>query len=354
MDFIKLIEVRSELGAGTRGASLGVDALKTACLDKASDYFIRYEVSEVETENDALFEPTPYKHAKYIDSVYKVERRTCEAVRDAIEDGYFPLILAGDHSTAAGSIAGIKLAYPDKRLGVIWIDAHADLHSPYTTPSGNIHGMPLAIATAEDNMDCKINTPHEDTIKWWNKLKNIGGKAQNVIPSDIVFVSVRDVEEQESYLIQKYGIRNFPTSEVKTKGIPQVANEILEHLSHCDLIYVSFDVDSLDPKISEGTGTPVENGLSAAQAAELNSLLISNEKICVWEMVEVNPTLDRENAMAEEAFDILETVTEALSISREKLTRQLLAKGNQKFDGYMRRIAEEIRDTEGENEKVNV
>ena len=95
MDFIKLIEVRSELGAGTRGASLGVDALKTACLDKGSDYFIRFDISEVETENDALFEPTPYSHAKHIDSVYKVERRTSDAVRDAIEDGYFPLVQLG-------------------------------------------------------------------------------------------------------------------------------------------------------------------------------------------------------------------------------------------------------------------
>lgn len=352
MDFIKLIEVRSELGAGTRGASMGVDALKTACLDKGSDYFIRFDIAEVETENEALFEASPYQHAKHIDFVYKVERRTCEAVRDAIEDGYFPLILAGDHSTAAGSIAGIKLAYPDKRLGVIWIDAHADFHSPYTTPSGNIHGMPLAIATGEDNKESRKNEPHPDTVKWWNKLKHIGGRGQNILPQDIVFVSVRDVEEEEEFLMTKYGIRNFPTSEVNSKGVEKIAEEVLERLAQCDLIYISFDVDSLDPKISEGTGTPVENGLSVEQAKQLNSLLISNDKVCAWEMVEVNPTLDWENAMAEEAFDILEYVTDSLSESRESSTRKKLdtqhPRNPSELEGYFRTIAEEIAEEEEE------
>ncbi|WP_338766204.1 arginase [Bernardetia sp. ABR2-2B] len=350
MDFIKLIEVRSELGAGTRGASLGVDALKTACLDKGSDYFIRFDIAEVETENDALFEPTPYEHAKYIDAVYKVERRTCDAVRDAIEDGYFPLILAGDHSTAAGSIAGIKLAYPNKRIGAIWIDAHADLHSPYTSPSGNIHGMPLAIATGEDNKQSRKNTPHDDTVKWWNKLKHVGGDGQNILPNDIVFVAVRDVEEEERFLMNKYGIRNFPTAEVRNKGVEQIVEEVLDKLKDCDLIYISFDVDSLDPNISEGTGTPVENGLSVEQAKQLNSLLISNDKVCAWEMVEVNPTLDRENAMAEEAFDILEYVTDILAESRENSTRLKLdtqhPRNPAKLEGYFRTIAEEIMEEE--------
>ncbi len=350
MDFIKLIEVRSELGAGTRGASLGIDALKTACLDKGSDYFIRFDITEVETDNDALFESTPYNYAKHIDSVYKVERRTSDAVRDAIEDGYFPLILAGDHSTAAGSIAGIKLAYPNKRIGVIWIDAHADLHSPYTSPSGNIHGMPLAIATGEDNKESRRNDPHQDTIKWWNKLKHVGGDGQNILPKDIVFVSARDIEEEEKFLINKYGIRNFPTSEVKNKGVEQISEEILSLLSDCDLIYISFDVDSLDPKISEGTGTPVENGLSIEQAKQLNALLINNDKVCAWEMVEVNPTLDRENAMAEEAFDILEYVTDNLIDSRENSTRQKLdmqhPRNPAELEGYFRTIAEEILEEE--------
>jgi arginase len=350
MDFIKLIQVRSELGARIRGASMGVDALKTACLDKGSDYFIRFDSAEVETENDALFESTPYEYAKYVDSVYKVERRTCEAVRDAIEDGYFPLILAGDHSTAAGSIAGIKLAYPDKRLGVIWIDAHADLHSPYTTPSGNIHGMPLAIAIGEDNKESRKNIPHADAIKWWNKLKHIGGNGQNILPQDIVFVSVRDVEEEEEFLMIKYGIRNFPTSEINSKSVEKISEEVLEHLEQCDLIYISFDVDSLDSKIAEETGTLVENGLTVEQVKQLNSLLISNNKVCAWEMVEVNPTLGWENAMAEEAFDILEYVTDSLSESRESSTRKKLdtqhPRNPAELEGYFRTIAEQIVEEE--------
>ena len=147
MEAIKLIEVKSEIAAGTRGASLGIDALKTACLDKGSDFFAQFDSEEVENMNHMMFEYAEEdidKTAKYIEGVYTMVKRVSRTISFALEDGTFPLVLAGDHSTAAGTIAGIKKAYPFKRLGVIWIDAHADLHSPYTTPSGNMHGMPLA------------------------------------------------------------------------------------------------------------------------------------------------------------------------------------------------------------------
>ena len=139
---IRLIEVKSEVGAGTRGASLGIDAIKIAALDFRSDFFKTHRGINIPDDNAALFGMIESRYAKRIRSVLKMYERVGAAVRDTLKDGKFPIILSGDHSTAGGSIAGVKMAYPDSRLGVIWIDAHADLHSPYTSPSGTMHGMP--------------------------------------------------------------------------------------------------------------------------------------------------------------------------------------------------------------------
>jgi len=316
---IRILEVKSELGAGTRGASLGVDALKVACLNSGSDFFARYALVEVLTENEALFQHTPYRKAKYIDIIYEVSERVCNLTYETLKYGSYPIVLAGDHSTAAGTIAGVKKAYPDQRLGVIWIDAHADLHSPFTTPSGNMHGMPLAISLAEDNLDCKINRLHPETAAYWHQIKNLGGVIPKIKHEDIVFVSMRDTEEEEIHLIDKYQIKNFTVSELRKIGIEEVVTRTFKHLADCDLIYISFDVDSLDARISQGTGTPVKNGLSVDEARELNSLLIQHPKVCCWEMVEVNPCLDKTgNVMAENAFSILESVVDTLERVQKK------------------------------------
>ena len=312
MEQVKIIESKSEIAAGTRGASLGVDALKTACLDKGSDYFALYDSVEVENENDLLFEGFHYEHAKYIDGVLIMEERLCEATFNTLQEGFFPIILAGDHSTAAGSICGIKKAFPEKRLGVIWIDAHADLHSPFTTPSGNMHGMPLAMVCGIDNLECQVNNPSEEVLTYWEKLKNVGLPGPKVHPSDLVFIAIRDTEEPEDKIMDKYNILKIKTEEVKQKGVKSIAREALNALKDCDIIYVSFDVDSMDSNISEGTGTPVPNGLTVEEAKALNAALIADKKVVAWEMVEVNPTLDSLNLMAENAFDILESTTNQL------------------------------------------
>ncbi len=309
---VKLVETKSEIAAGTRGASLGVDALKTACLDKGSDYFAIYETVEVENVNDMLFEDFHYEHAKFVDGVMVMEERMCNAVYQTIQEGYFPIVLAGDHSTAAGTISGIKKAYPDKRIGVVWIDAHADLHSPYTTPSGNMHGMPLAMVCGIDNVENKINNPSSEVLEYWEKLKNVGVKGPKVDLKDIVFIAIRDTEEQEEVLIEQFNVKRIKTEEIKSKGIEKIVKEVMERLDRCDLVYISFDVDSLDSRISEGTGTPVPYGLSVQEAIDLNCQLISHKKVCAWEMVEVNPTLDSLNLMAENAFEILEATTNQL------------------------------------------
>ena len=303
---IKIIEVKSEIGAGTRGASLGIDALKIAALDFMSNFFVNFPSDIVESENNLLYEPIESPYAKRIKGVKTMYERVAKAVENNIKSGLFPLVLAGDHSSAGGTIAGIKMAKPKSRLGIVWIDAHADIHSPYTTPSGNMHGMPLAISLAEDNLDCQVHTPDEQTLKVWNELKNLGQICPKVLPEDIVYIALRDTEKEEDHILKKLGVKIIPVSEVRKKGIEHVVRQTLLSLKHCDDIYVSFDVDSLDSSISRGTGTPVPNGLKEREAEDLLASLMQNHKICCFEITEVNPTLDKENLMAEIAFNILQ------------------------------------------------
>lgn len=309
---IKLVEVRSEIAAGTRGASMGIDALKIASLDKKSNFFTQFDPINVPDANNFLWKGNKHPHAKYIDGVCQVLNNVYSTIESLRLEKKFPIVLAGDHSTAAGTIMGIKAAHPEKRLGVIWIDAHADLHTPFTTPSGNMHGMPLAMTAQLDNLECKVNEVGSETISYWEKIKKIGGEFPKIDPKDIVFISVRDTEAPEDHLIKKYAIRNFSTKEVREKGIEKVASQALDVLKDCEQIYISFDVDSLDSSISVGTGTPVPDGLTVEEAIRLNAELIKDKRVCCWEIVEVNPTLDTENTMAEAAFEVLEVTTKSL------------------------------------------
>ncbi|OSZ78577.1 arginase [Chitinophagaceae bacterium IBVUCB1] len=312
---IKIIEVRSEIGAGTRGASLGIDAIKVAALDFMSSFFVNFPSEQVDNENKLLYEPVASPYAKRIQGVHTMYERVAKSVSETLKSGLFPLVLAGDHSTAGGTIAGIKMAKPKNRLGVIWIDAHADIHTPYTTPSGNMHGMPLATALGIDNTENQVHQPDAATIDIWNKLKNIGKIQPKINPEDIVYIALRDFEKEEDYIIKKYGIKVIPVQEVRRKGVENVVRQALLHLSGCDDIYVSFDVDSLDSSISRGTGTPVSNGLKEREAEDLMASFMQNHKICCFEVTEVNPTLDKENLMAEIAFNILQRSVNILLIN---------------------------------------
>ncbi len=306
MKNIKLIEVPSEIGAGTRGASLGVDAIKIAALDFMSNFFIHFPSEKVPTENKLLFEPIESPFAKRIGGVTTMYERVSKSIQESLKSGFFPVVLSGDHSIAGATIAGIKMAKPESKLGVIWIDAHADLHTPYTTPSGNLHGMPLSVSIADDNIECQVHEVEENTAKQWNNLKNIGNICPKVLPEDIVFISLRDFEKEEKFLIEKYGMKVFTTSEVRRKGPENIVRSVVRYLSDCTDIYVSFDVDCLDAGITKGTGTPVENGLREREAEDLVSKFMQMRKVCCFEITEVNPTLDRENLMAEIAFNILQ------------------------------------------------
>jgi len=311
---IKLIEVKSEIGAGTRGASMGVDAIKIAALDFGSPFFKKFKSVEIKTENHLLLEQVVHDYAKRIKGIYALaERLALEIQKSLTKENSIPIVLAGDHSSAIGTISGIKMAYPGKTVGVIWIDAHADLHSPYTTPSGNMHGMPLCCVLAEDNKDRQQNKPDDETIEYWENLKNLGGIMPKINYSDLVFIALRDFEPPEDYLIKKNKVRVFNLQEIRKKAVERVAIESLNYLDHCDVIYVSFDVDSMDSRISSGTGTPVPNGITEKEAGNLIYYLLRSKKIACFEMVEINPTLDKENIMAENAFEILQKATNQLS-----------------------------------------
>jgi arginase len=306
MKNIKLIEVPSEIGAGTRGASLGIEAIKIAALDFMSNFFIHFPSEKISSENKLLYEPIESPYAKRIKGIVSVYEKVSKAIHDAMKNNFFPVVLSGDHSTAGATIAGIKIAKPKSKLGVIWIDAHADLHTPFTTPSGNVHGMPMAISINESNEDCAVHDVDEETVKHWNYLKNFGNIAPKVLPEDVVFISLRDYEKEERRLIEKFNMKVITSKDVRNKGAENVVRDTIRYLADCTDIYISFDVDSLDSSISKGTGTPVSNGLKEREAEDLISKFMQNRKVCCFEITEVNPTLDKENLMAEIAFNILQ------------------------------------------------
>lgn len=312
---IEIIVNNSELAAGTRGASLGPGAIMTAARKANNPYFGLYPLHPLPDYNRFLDQKNETEFAKNLQGFKLVFESVAEKTTEILHKRSFPLILAGDHGSAAGTIAGIKAAYPDKRLGVVWIDAHGDLHSPYTTPSGNIHGMPLSLSLGNDNLGYQRNTPSEETVSTWNELKHKYTGTIKLNPADLVFIGVRDTEYEENQLISENNITNHTVESVRKEGAQAIVQHVLEQLDPCDIIYVSFDVDSMDPEITSfGTGTPVGNGIFPEEAEEILTLLAQDPKTVCIEFVEVNPCLDnKENTMAETAFSLLESVTTALN-----------------------------------------
>ena len=299
----------SELGAGTRGASLGPEAIRAAARAQNSTLFSEYPVFTLPNRNDLLDRPTNFPFAKRIDGVLQIFEGIKHQVKEAIDSGMFPLIIAGDHSSAGGTMAGLKLAYPGKRLGVLWIDAHADIHSPYTTPSGNIHGMPIATALGVDNSDLQKNNLDLTTMQYWNQLKS-----HSLKPADLIYIGVRDVEAEEIHAMKQLNLRNYTVKELRDRGLQPCIDEITTKLQVCDIVYVSFDVDSMDPsETSYGTGTPVPMGITFDEAKTILTSMSKLTNLACMEIVEVNPCLDNEkNKMAERSFELIHALVKSL------------------------------------------
>jgi arginase len=279
-----------DIGAGKKGAAAGPAAVRDE-IEHLGLVFNSYEVLdglEITTRNIS------HEFGKHIEDILEASLRLNDKVEAMLNSKKFPVILSGDHSNAIGGLSGLKNANPDKRIGVIWIDAHADLHSPYTTPSGNIHGMPLAALGGLDNENDKRNDVDEDVAYYWNELKKLG--VLNLTPKfdlrDLVFIGIRDAEKEEWDIIENMNVKTYEPQDIREHGIYYVLNHALKHLEGCDLLYISFDADSLDPAVSVGTGTTSPGGLSVAEAEIIFRTLLNHPKTGAFEITEVNPHLD--------------------------------------------------------------
>jgi len=311
MKTIKIIKNRSDVGAGTRGSDMGIDAMEIAAINQENKFFSEFEYEDVKTENESIYNKVNNSFAKRIDSVLGQCTRLANHVKVNLQEDRFPIVLSGDHSSALGTISGVKAAFSQKRVGVVWIDAHADIHSPYSSPSGNIHGMPLAAALGNDNLNFEINDVTRHTAEIWDRMKNIAVRGAKIIADDLVYFGVRDTEKEEDAQIENLGIKNYKVDEIRFRGLEICVTEAIERLSNCDVIYISFDVDSMDcDLISRGTGTPVPKGFDQYEIINIINQFIETKKVVCVEFVEINPLLDfKGNKMAETAFEILQGIT---------------------------------------------
>jgi arginase len=286
---------------------MGIDALEIAAINADDDFFHRHVHEDVQTHNETIYQKNTNSFAKRIEHVLQQCDRVCSVVAKNLQQDFFPIVLSGDHSSALGVISGIKKAYPDKKLGVVWIDAHADLHSPYTSPSGNIHGMPLAAALHMDNLPCAVNDVSPETVDSWNALKNVGISQSKFSSDHLVFFGLRDFETAEEHLINQFGILHYRVEQIRAAGLIHCVQEAITKLQDTEMIFISFDVDSLDcDQISYGTGTPVKSGFNSEEVLAILELFLATRKVVCLEVAEINPLLDNKgNKMAETAFGIL-------------------------------------------------
>lgn len=279
---IALIGVPIDLGAGTQGTNLGPEAIRIAGMVKRLEA-IGYSVDDrgdipADRGNAKIVEGTNLKNLK---EIVKVNSLLCKEVSMVMEEGMIPVVLGGDHSIAIGTIFGVL--QHKKNLGVIWFDAHGDINTAETSPSGNIHGMPVAVLTGMG---------HED-------LTSIGG---NVFlkRENLVYVGSRDLDEGERKAMKEQGIKVFTMYEIDDMGIKKVMEEAIKIAGEgTDGIHVSFDLDAVDPEVAPGTGTKVPGGMGYRETHHALEMIAMSNKLVSVEFVEVNPLLDRQNSTAE-------------------------------------------------------
>ncbi len=295
---IGIIGFPIDLGADRRGVDMGPSALRYAQLEekleklgyKVRDFGDLY-IEGLETQtirNNKL---------KYLPEILRSSKILAKKVESLLNRDYFPLILGGDHAAAIGSIAGIAsfCRKRKKTLGVIWIDAHSDMNTPETTPSGNIHGMPLAAAIGIGE----------------KRLVRVGGFSPKLLPENIAMIGIRDVDPAEAETVKAFrekGMKVYTMSEVDKLGIHKIISMILDDFrNRIDHIHISFDLDGVDPEIAHGVGTPVEGGLTYRESQLLMEMVAESGRMSSLEMLEVNPILDIKNETAELAVDFVES-----------------------------------------------
>jgi arginase len=284
---VDIIGFPMDLGADHRGVDMGPSALRIASIQPKLEN-LGYTVSDLGNIIIQNQEKQKVKNPKlkYLDEIVKTTEILARKVEKSLNAEHFPLCLGGDHSMAIGTVSGISSYCKKNRkdLGLIWIDAHADLNTEETTPSGNIHGMSVAVLLGFGN----------------KKLAELHGFFPKIKPENIVLIGLRSVDPGERDLIKKMDLKAYTMTEIDRKGIGFIIDKILKDLKpRVQHIHVSFDVDSIDPITAPGVGTPVSGGLSYREAHLLMETIAECGCMSSLEVAEVNPILDSNNKSAE-------------------------------------------------------
>ena len=290
---IRIIGVPLDMGASRRGVDMGPSAMRVAGLEARLEALghqvidggnIRVEVAETRNSGD--------KSARYLAEIAETCTRTAEAVVKTLEDGMTPLVLGGDHSLAAGSVSGVSHFYrrQNQKIGVIWIDAHSDINTPETSPSGNVHGMPLAALLGLGP----------------EPLGNIFGYSPKVAAENTVLIGVRDIDAAERENIRRAGIAEVYTMrDIDERGMRTVMEEALRAAGRGTAGYhVSLDMDWIDPEDAPGVGTPVRGGATYREAHLAMEIIADHGRLLSFEIVEVNPVIDEHNRTADLAVEL--------------------------------------------------
>ncbi len=290
---VTIIGFPMDLGSGRRGVDMGPSAMRIAGLENKLEQ-LGYKVEDTGDISIEIMERQKLDNPKlrYIDEILKTSKVLAARVEKVLEQKKFPLCLGGDHSMAVGTIAGVS-SYCKKNklsLGVIWIDAHADMNTDKTTPSGNIHGMPLAASMGLG----------------FSELVNFYGFAPKVKPENCAIIAARSIDPQERLNIKKLNPTVYTMSDVDKLGIHRIINRVLKQFKESvDHIHVSFDVDSIDPNFAPGVGTPVPGGLNYREAHLLMESIAECGCMSSLEVAEVNPILDVRNSSAVFASELV-------------------------------------------------
>jgi arginase len=283
---IAILGIPMDLGAGRRGVDMGPSALRLARLAGTLEG-IGHSIVDLGNLVVPVAEELPTSgEPRFVDAIARTCREAFEAL-GALPAGTVSVSLGGDHSVSMGTVAGV--AAPGGRTGVLWIDGHADLNTPQTSPSQNVHGMPLAHLLGRGD----------------RQLLDVWGGGAVVRPEDVVFIGLRSLDEGERTLVRELGLRTYTMKDIDRRGIAEIAGEALSQLSSVDRLHVSFDADALDPNLAPGVGTPLPGGLTYREAHLLMELLADSGAVTSVDLVEVNPFLDVQNRTAQTMVEMV-------------------------------------------------
>jgi arginase len=285
---VAIIGAALDLGAGRRGVDMGPSAIRYAGLDARVERLGR-RVEDWGNVMTAVAEASAVgdERLRFLPQIKEACERIAELVARAVERDYLPLVLGGDHSVALGTLGGLARARGPG--GVLWLDAHGDLNRPETSPSGNVHGMPLAAALG-------LAGP---------EFEDFGFPLPAVDQDRVALVGVRELDDGERELLGALDAKVYTMSDVDRFGVEQVMRESLDHIGGASFVHLSLDMDVLDPEVAPGVGTPVRGGLSYREAHLAMELVAESGLLSSLEVVEVNPILDRENETAKLAVELV-------------------------------------------------